>query len=280
VVSTAIGDVEYADSGTGPNVLLLHGAMGGFDQSLLLGRSAVGSTGSRFVGVSRPGYLRTPLRNLEAPEQQADVCAALLDVLAIPQTAVVAISGGGQCALQFALRHPERCSALVMISACSASLTVRIPLAFHIMKLTARVPGFGAMMRRKVARDPEKAARSSIPDAALRARTLAHAEAGRLLQELQLGTLENMAARIPGTQNDIEQSRRRFSYEYESICAPTLVIHGTEDEAVPFRDAEALATRVRNADLLAIDGGRHVSLFTHLDVIRARVRGFLEGKVQ
>src|SRR5690242_15635967 len=131
VVSTAIGDVEYADSGTGPNVLLLHGAMGGFDQSLLLGRSAVGSTGYRFVGVSRPGYLRTPLRNLEAPEQQADVCAALLDVLAIPQTAVVAISGGGQCALQFALRHPERCSALVMISACSASLTVRIPLAFH-----------------------------------------------------------------------------------------------------------------------------------------------------
>jgi pimeloyl-ACP methyl ester carboxylesterase len=274
--STPLGTIEYADSGAGPNLLLLHGTMGGFDQGVLLERSAVGANGFRSIAVSRPGYLGTPLSAGAAPEQQADLCAALLDALAIRQTAVVAISGGGQCALQFALRHPERCRALVMISACCAPLSAPLPLAFYLMKVVAHVPAVAAAMRRKIERDPERAARRSIPDPVLRASTLKHPEAGRLLRELQLSTLEHMAARMPGTENDIQQSRRPFSYSYERVGAPVLVIHGTEDEAVPFAHAEALASRLPNAELLAIDGGRHVSLFTHLDVIRSRVRSFLE----
>jgi pimeloyl-ACP methyl ester carboxylesterase len=274
--STSLGTIEYADSGTGPNLLLLHGAMGGFDQGLLLGRSAVGAKGFRFLAVSRPGYLGTPLCAGAAPERQADLCASLLNALSVRQTAVVAISGGGQCALQFALRHPERCRALVMISACSAPLSARLPLAFYFMKVVAHVPAVSAAMRRKVARDPESAARRSIPDPALRASTLKHREAGKLLHELQLSTLEHMAARMPGTENDIHQSRQPFSYSYERVGAPALVIHGTGDEAVPFAHAEALASRLPSAELLAIDGGRHVSLFTHLDVIRPRVHSFLE----
>jgi pimeloyl-ACP methyl ester carboxylesterase len=274
--STSLGAIEYADSGTGPNLLLLHGAMGGFDQGVLLGHSAVGANGFRWVAVSRPGYLGTPLSAGAAPERQADLCAALLDALSIRQTAVVAISGGGQCALQFALRHPERCRALVMISACCAPLSARLPIAFYFMKLVAHVPAVAAAMRRRVARDPDKAARRSIPDPVLRASTQKHPEAGRLLQQLQLSTLEHMAARMPGTENDIHQSRRPFSYSYERIGSPALVIHGTEDEAVPFAHAEELASRLPNAELLAIDGGRHVSLFTHLDVIRPRVHSFLE----
>jgi len=274
--STSRGTIEYADSGTGPNLLLLHGAMGGFDQALMLGRSAAGAPGFRFVAVSRPGYLGTPLCDAAAPEQQADLCAALLDALSIRQTAVLAISGGGQCALQFALRHPERCWALVMISACSAPLSARLPLAFYFMKLVAHVPAISAATRKKIKRDPDKAARRSIPDPVLRASTLKHPEAGTLLRELQLSTLDQMAGRMPGTENDIEQSRRPFSYSYERICVPSLVIHGTDDEAVPFAHAEALASRLPNAELLAIEGGRHVSLFTHLDVIRPRVRSFLD----
>jgi pimeloyl-ACP methyl ester carboxylesterase len=42
--------------------------------------------------------------------------------------AVVAFSDGGPSALQFALRHPERCAALVMISAKSESAPPDTPL--------------------------------------------------------------------------------------------------------------------------------------------------------
>ena len=74
MIETRLGRVECAVSGEGPAILLLHGAMGGCDQSLLLGRSALGNSGFRFIAVSRPGYLGTPLASGKAPEHQADLC--------------------------------------------------------------------------------------------------------------------------------------------------------------------------------------------------------------
>lgn len=276
-LETARGTIEFADSGEGPAVLLLHGAMGGCDQGLLLGRAAIGEAGYRFVAPSRPGYLGTPLSRGQTPEEQADLCTALLDRMSIGEAVVVAISGGGQCALQFAIRHPGRCRRLVMISACSAPLSGRVPLGFHLMRAAAWAPGLVAAMRRRAARDPDSAARRSIPDAALRTRTLNHPEAGPLLRALRQSVLTDMRTRLPGTRNDIEQSRRPFSYAVEVVAAPVLIVHGTADEVVPFRQAEALAGRIRRAELFAIDEGRHVSLFTHLDAVRERVRGFVGG---
>ena len=276
IIETLRGGVEYARSGEGPAVLLLHGAMGGFDQGLLLGRAAVGSAGFESIAVSRPGYLGTPLALGKAPEEQADLCAAVLDALAIPVAAVIAISGGGQCALQFALRHPGRCRALVMISACSAPLAVRVPFRFHLIAFLARFPAVVSRMRKKAADDPEGAARRAIPDPALCAQTLNDPEVGPLLREHLASTLERMADRLPGTRNDIRQSRAPFAYPLERIQAPALVVHGAKDEAVPFANAESLAARLPRGELLAIPDGRHVSLFTHRRLIQPRVSRFLE----
>src|SRR5512145_918287 len=76
VVETSRGPVECAIVGDGPVVVALHGAMGGWDQSLLLART-LGEGGYRYVGVSRPGYLGTPLASGRSPEEQADLLAAL-----------------------------------------------------------------------------------------------------------------------------------------------------------------------------------------------------------
>ena len=275
LVQTRRGGVECFVAGEGPAVLALHGAMGGYDQSLLLARALFGPSGYRVVAVSRPGYLGTPLARGKAPEEQADLCAEVLDTLGISDAAVAAVSGGGQCALQFALRHPKRCRSLVMVSACSAPLEARVPFRFHVMKLMARIPAVAAAMQRKAASDPEASARRSIPDDALRGRTLNHPDAGPMLLDLQRSVMERMAERLPGTENDIRQSRRRFAYPLQRISAPVLVVHGTDDEAVPFAHAKALAAAVPGARLFAIPGGRHVSLFTHLDEIRAQAAQFL-----
>jgi pimeloyl-ACP methyl ester carboxylesterase len=275
MIQTPRGAVECAVSGEGPAVLALRGAMGGYDKSLLLARAAVGCSGFRFVAVSRPGYLATPLALGETPEEQAYLCAGVLDALGISQAAIIAVSGGGQCALQFALRHGNRCWGLVMVSACSAPLHVRLPFGFRLMKLMARLPWLVAAMRRKAATQPEQAARRSIPDPEMRARTLNDPEAGPMLTELQLSTMDRMAQRLPGTLNDIKQSRLPFDYPLEHIPVPVLVVHGTADQAVPFADAKALAGRLPNAELLTLEGGEHVSLFTHLHEIRTRVTQFL-----
>jgi len=273
LLATPRGLVEYVESGAGPAVLALHGAMGGHDQSLLLART-IGEAGHRYVAVSRPGYLGTPLRSGRTPEAQADLYAEALDGLGVSGAAVMAVSGGGPSAIQFAVRHPERCRALVLVSTCSGRIETRIPLSFQLTKRLMRWSWFADTMRRKAARDPARAAARSIADPSIRARTLADPEAGPLFTELLLSTLDRAAARLPGTENDIAVTRST-EYPLERVAAPTLVVHGTADRVVPFAHAQALAARIRGAELLAVEGGEHVAIFTHREEVRTRVARFL-----
>ncbi len=274
IKSTKRGPVEYATLGDGPAVLALHGAMGGYDQSALLART-IGEAGYRFVCVSRPGYLGTPLSSGRTSDDQADLCAALLDELGVCEAAVMAVSGGGPCAIQFALRHPSRCWGLVLVSTCSGTIADRVPFAFQIMKVLARVPGFPAFMRRKAQRDPEASSRRSIADPAVRARTCRDPVAGPLLAALTQSTMDRMVLRLPGTENDIAITRRT-DYPLERIAVPVMVVHGTADRIVPFKPhAEGFRQRVPGVEMVIVEGGEHVAIFTHRAQVRERVTGFL-----
>jgi pimeloyl-ACP methyl ester carboxylesterase len=270
---TRRGPVEYAVFGDGPAVLALHGALGGYDQGLILART-VGAPGNRYVAVSRPGYLDTPMTSGRDPEEEADLLAALLDTLELPDAAVLAVSGGGPSAIHFALRHPERCRGIVLISTVSGVLAQGIPVSFRIMKLLARVPLFAELMRRQVARDPARAAGRSIPDEALRRRTLDDPHAGPLLQALVSSTADRMPRRLAGTDRDIEVTRNR-EYPLETLAVPVLAVQGTADEAAPFAHATRLVERAPRAELLALQGGGHAAIFTHSVEVRPRVARFL-----
>jgi pimeloyl-ACP methyl ester carboxylesterase len=275
VLATARGPLELVEAGTGPAVVCLHGAMGGHDQSLLLAR-VLGEAGFRYLALSRPGYLGTPLASGRTAEAQGDLVAAALDALGLPRAAVMAVSGGGPAALSFAVRHPARCSALVLVSTCSGRVDQRIPLTFHLTRRLLRCAWLAEAMRRRAARDPGQAAARSIPDPALRARTLADPEVGPLLRALLASTLERAAERLDGTLNDIALTRRT-EYPLEQIACPALVVHGTADRVVSFAHARAAAARIPGAELLALDGGDHVAIFTHRGPARARVAAFLRG---
>jgi pimeloyl-ACP methyl ester carboxylesterase len=273
LLQTARGPLEYAEAGAGPAVLAVHGAMGGHDQSMLLAR-VIGPPGFRYLAVSRPGYLGTPLASGRSADEQADLLAAGLDALGVQKAAVMAVSGGGYSALQFALRHPDRCWGLVLVSTISGKTSEKIPLRFHVMKRLMRWPWFVNGIRRKASRDPMASVARAIQDPAARARTLADPEAGPLLAELTLSTLDRAWQRLDGTDNDIAITRST-EYELERIAAPALVVHGTSDPVASFAHGQALARRIPGAELLAVEGGEHVAIFTHRDEVRARVAAFL-----
>jgi pimeloyl-ACP methyl ester carboxylesterase len=275
-LTTRRGPVECAVAGEGPAVLALHGAMGGYDQGLLLART-VGAPGFQYVAISRPGYLGTELAIARSPAEQADLYRDVLDALGIRDVVVIAVSGGGPSALQFALTHRDRCRGAVIISSVCSKVEARLPLAWHVMKLAARCEPMVAAMRRKISRDPERAAARSIPDEALRARTVRDPEAGPLLLALQLSTLDRMRLRLPGTENDVATTRGNLSLELERIEVPVLIVHGTSDRAAPFAQGRSMSARIPGAELLAIDGGDHVAIFTHREQARSRVAAFLLG---
>lgn len=270
IVATVRGPAEYLEFGEGPTVLCLHGAMGGWDQSELLARS-LGAPGFRYVCVSRPGYLGTPLASGRTPAEQADLCAALLDGLGLRDAVVAAVSGGGPAALAFALRHPGRCRGLVLVSACTARLETPLPFAWHLLRLVARVPWLARALAPKPGADPDRAARRSIRDPAVRARTLRDPAAGPLFLALQGSTAVRLGERLAGTENDVAETRKDLGLALDRIACPTLVLHGEADAVVPVAQAREVAARVRGAELYVAAGGEHVTLFTHLAEVRERV---------
>jgi pimeloyl-ACP methyl ester carboxylesterase len=145
------------------------------------------------------------------------------------------------------------------------------------MKLLARLPWLTAIMGWRARRNPGRAASRSIRDRAVLARTLQHPEAGPLLRELQSSAMSRLGQRLPGTLNDIAQFDAMPPIPLGRIRIPILAIHGTADRAVPFAHGKRIADEAAAAELMAIQGGEHVSIFTHLDEVRSRVRGYIEG---
>ena len=207
-------------------MLALHGAMGGYDQGLILART-VGAPGFRYVAISRPGYLGTSLALGKTPEEQADLYRDVLDALGVGDAAVIAVSGGGPSNPAPVRAEPprDRCWGVVVVSR-SAARTVRLPLGWYLMPLIARVGPLVAAMRRNVARDrTTRPAGRSGPGApgAYRPRS----EVGPLLQALQLSTLDHVAPAFPGRATTSPRRAGTLWLDLERIAVPALVVHGT-----------------------------------------------------
>ena len=273
---TALGTAEYAEIGDGLPVIALHGAMGGYDQSLILAQT-VGSTGYHYIAMSRPGYLGTPIASGKTPEQQGDLVAALLDKLGIAKAGVMAVSGGGPSAIQFGLRHPERCAGLVLASTCAGKMNNPIPFSFKVTKFLARWPWFVRQFRKKAEKNLVAVAKRSIRDPEILNRTIDDADAWPIFSALLLSTFDQMGQRLDGVENDIEITRST-TYPLENLSVPVLAIHGTDDQVVPFEaHAKKFEARVPNAELLTVEGGEHVAIFTHRDMVRPKVAAFMQN---
>ena len=66
------------------------------------------------------------------------------------------------------------------------------------------------------------------------------------------------------------------THSLDQIALPVLIVHGTKDRMVSFtQHGKSLAERIPRAQLLAVEGGEHMAIFTHHDEVRARVTRFL-----
>jgi pimeloyl-ACP methyl ester carboxylesterase len=114
-VETVEGTIEYCEWGEGPSVLLVHGVVGGCD--VPPSWRALVPSGYRIIAPSRFGYLGAAMPSKPSVAAQADVFARLLDALGIEQAIVLGFSAGSTSSVQFALRHPGRVRALVLVAA-------------------------------------------------------------------------------------------------------------------------------------------------------------------
>lgn len=262
VIQTARGAAEYAELGSGPVVLLLHGTPGGYDQTLRMIEASGAMDGkARFLCPSRPGYLRTPLASGRSPAAQADLCAALLDVLDIDRAFVIGASGGGPAAVQFALRFPGRCNGLVLEAAVTQSIAVRkIPIPAILADLLVYLFRNFAIAK----------ARASAPD-------------DPVLAQIARGVLETVVPvgpRMAGFDNDRAAFSHLDGWPLEQITCPALIVYGTADTDVPAAHALHAHAAIAGSRLVAIAGADHNLFVTEHARLNHAIAEFMAGVLQ
>lgn len=270
-IETSYGRLQYAVSGSGPAVLAIHGAGGGYDQgNLMVG--AFGADGFRWITVSRFGYLGSALPADASTVAQADAFAELLDGLGIKTTAVLAMSGGVPPALQFAARHPDRTTALVLLSSApytplpTQAQDLPVPIWVYNLLFSSDFPYW---LLQKTARGLLAPVFDATPQ--LRAQ-MTPAEAAFL--DGMIDAFQPVTARLDGLRNEGAALDPGARYNLGAITAPTLVIHARDDGLNPARIAEYTAANIANAELMLLDSGGHL-LLTHHAKVRAATTAFL-----
>lgn len=277
VVETRLGPIQVARLGEGPPVLVVHGSPGGYDQGAVLARFLV-DAGFEAILPSRPGYHDTPLGDRKTPDDQARLLAALLDRLELDRVGVYCWSGGGPASYRLAATRPERVRALVAFDAVSRRWTPPPePLSSRLM-LSTRIGVW--LAHALIAHAPKSmvketlAAEGSLTKEELARRTaevLADEDKARFVLDLDR-TVSYREPHKAGLENDIAQFAAIGSLELHQVQAPCLVIHGTADADVPPEHGDHAAAALPRAELLTMDRGTHLCLYTHPQAVAAQQR--------
>ncbi len=168
---------------------------------------------------------------------------------------LVGSSFGSLISLAFALEHPERLKALVLVSPVASVRRVRR----------------GAVALSTLVRIPK-------PFAFLFAPTVARIMGGRFLPPEGRAEIVREARRIA----PLEMLRRLkdiLDADYlgalERLRVPTLVIHGGRDKLVTLASARDVATRIPGARLEVLREASHLPYMSHTDAFNAFVGDFL-----
>ena len=276
LLPTRCGPIEVQQAGSGVPLLVVHGSGGGHDQGMAFaGRLA--EHGIRVIAMSRFGYLRTPMPADASAAAQADAHVCLLDALGIRRAAVMGGSAGAPSALQMAIRHPDRVSALILL----------VPLAYKPPSQADSAPPMpawveAAMMRLigsdflfwaalHVAREQViKVVLATPPELLATASPRERARVNAMLVNIL-----PVSARAKGLRSDTSVGKHLAPAPLESIHVPTLIVSARDDRYGTYASAQYTASRIAAAKFVGFDSGGHTWI-GHDDEVMAEIVQLLD----
>jgi 2-hydroxy-6-oxonona-2,4-dienedioate hydrolase len=257
VFENRFGTMEYAIAGTGPPVLMVHGTGGGFDQGLAFAEPLV-AAGWQVIAPSRFGYLRSGFPNDPSSEKQADAFVDLLDHLRFDRVPVIGGSAGALSAMQFAIRHPDRCAALVALVPAAfapdrppprppnavAQAIIAYGLRSDFLFWLGMTVAEDAMIGTLLATDPSLVHQAE-PGEQTRVRAILH-------------YILPVSDRARGLLNDGRLAGAPEPMALATIRAPTLALSLADDRFETLSAARHIAATVPAAQLVSFPTGGHV----------------------
>jgi pimeloyl-ACP methyl ester carboxylesterase len=250
-------ELYFREAGSGPPLLLVHGLMVTGDMfEPVLGAFA---SKHRVLVPDLRGHGRS--RHLTPPytaRQLAADLSRLLDHLGIESAAVLGYSQGGAIAQEFALAYPARCNRLVLGCTYAYNMESRSEwIEGHLMPWLVYVIGPRAFAKLGVALGAKELGKE-------RAQWLVNLMADQDRRLMFQAWKETMAF----------DSRQRLG----DIACPTLIIAGSDDQAVPIHHARQLNKGIPNSTLIVIEGARHSLIWTHSDEFVRITQEFLDER--
>jgi pimeloyl-ACP methyl ester carboxylesterase len=172
----------------------------------------------------------------------------VLDAYGVGTACLMGISMGGAMAQLVALDHPERVSALVLVSTMAPG-GPEVPTDPRLREFFAAAPDTDWS-------DPAAVVEHQVDFArALAAEPFDEAGTRRLI-ELSLGRTADVRASLTN-HNVIRDDREPWFSRLGEIGVPTLIVHGAEDPLARLPHAEAMAKQIPAATLLVEPGVGH-----------------------
>jgi pimeloyl-ACP methyl ester carboxylesterase len=265
--------VEYTQTGTGADLLLLHSLLtelSVFEQVLpslaasgpsrAFPSRGIETSGRRVTCINLPGYGASSPAEFASVADYADHVAHCMDALKLPATTDVFGNGfGAFVALELAIRHGTRIGRLLVADTVAAfPEAARLP--FRGMAETVRAHGMQAVLDTAVARMfPAQFQAAHADVVARRKARLAPANAECFaLACLALAALD-LRPRLDGIRN------------------PTLVMCGALDQTTPPALAQEVATAIPGALYREIAGSGHCPMLEQPEALVAAMSAFLGG---
>lgn len=267
--------VHYIMAGSGPDLILVHGASGNA-LDLMVPLADQLTAHYRVIAFDRPGLgWSDPIADDSLTGQALHLSAAAA-TLGITNPIVVGQSYGGAVTLAWGLYAPMKPRALVLISAPLLPWPGDLDIWY---RLTASWLGSNLFIPIATAFVPESYIDSSIIGVFAPASVPPeYDDAIDVGMTLRRSTLRANARQV----NSLRSQIVTMEPDYPTLTLPVEMLHGTADTIVPLKiHSEPFAARLPNAHLMVIDGAGHMPHYSDTGlVIDAIARAALRSAPQ
>jgi pimeloyl-ACP methyl ester carboxylesterase len=247
--------IAYERVGTGPALLLVHGA--GEDGRTWRPQLAGLADEFTVIAWDEPGAGRSSdLPDGFGLDGFADALAAVIDTLQLGPVHVAGLSWGGTVVLELYRRHPQRVATLIMIDTY-AGWKGSLPAA----EVKARVEGARAMLA-----VPPESFDPTLPG-------LFAADPPEKYVPLLAAVAADVRPTTLQRQLDI-MAQTDLSRLLPEISVPTLLIWGRSDVRSPLSVAHQFEEAIPDAHLVVIDGAGHLSHLEQPEHVNDAIRAF------